>query len=871
MAEPAARPHVPNLALARWLVLGVFLAVAACGLRIAVYLAATAFDRDFRYVVGCFEGIGIDIGFGLVVAAPVLLGGRVGTALAGALAVVLLFANSAGAHFHAMFLHLPTRDALEFLRNLKVLESSINEHAPVGALLAESVLPAALAFGLAERFAPRLAAALSRPRRFALASAAVAATVLASTVRTTAVYGQEYYGAIGPVVHVTKRNTASDLVPGTPPRLDVIAGVQHAIATDNPGPPVDPSYPLCSRGAPAPSSGKTGRSALLLILESIDIRSFDLEIGGAPVMPNIRRMSKDGVLFSRFFSTGNMSVYALPALFGGLPAAPARALLLMTPLDRVLGFPAALRREGYDTAYMHADDLTFSHQDEFVRRVGFEHVVPMPVGLPRYGWGAADAALFAELRAYIERQRQGGDKPFFATAFTVSTHDPYTLPPDHPRRFGGSKEFDRFTEALAYLDGELGRFYDWFAANELPRGTVLAVTGDHAPRLSFPNDPVDTTTGEFEYRFQVPLILLGLNEDEARRARANAAGAIGGHHDLPATLATALGVVPPRCHQGRSLLGADVPAVRIVPSVAGESLEFLYAHEGTRRFMLELRTGRFREYDYVSDPTFRRDLAASDPRAPEVREFLHGYHDLMHYAIMRDKLAPPIDEAPKRAALSRVAAAERVLRGTPPLGTAPGGDVGADLERALEARPEWLELSIAPNGRGALVVRRWKEPAPASPSDPSYVPVPDTIAEGPPLDEVLARIGGRASLFLDVERPARFPDIMNVVHGMVAAVGRLPENVRVVVESSDEVMLTSIRQFSAVSLAYRIAPIAVSDKALSFAAERGFTWVSIAEEYATPDAIAGAHAHGLRVLTYPRAAPPAGAPTAELPDARVVN
>lgn len=866
MAETATRPDHANVVLARWLVLGVALAAAACGLRIGVYLAAAAFDRDVHYVAGCFEGIGIDLGFGLVAAAPVLLGGRLGTALAGALAVALLFANSAGAHFHAMFMHLPTRDALQFLKNLKVLESSINEHAPISELVAEAVLPAAVSFWVAERLAPRLAAGLRRPRRFVLASATAATTVLASTVRTTAVYGQEYYGAIGPVVHVTKRTTASDDVPGGPPRLDVLSGLQHAIATDNVGPPVDPSYPFCSRATP-PTAKKTGRSALLLILESVDIRSFDLEIGGAKVMPNLRRMAQEGVLFSRFFSTGNMSVYALPAVFGGIPAAPVRALLLKTPLDTVQGFPGELRREGYDTAYLHADDLSFSHQDEFVKRVGFERVLPMPVSLPRYGWGASDGALFAELRAHIERQRGKGDKPYFATAFTASTHDPYTLPPEHPRKFEGKKEFDKFAEALAYLDGELGRFYDWYKASELPRGTVLAVTGDHGPRVAFPNDPVETTTGEFEYRFQVPLVLLGLNEDEARRARENATGTIGGHQDIPATFATALGVAPPRCHQGRSLLGADVPVTRVIPSVAGDSLQFLYAHEETRRFMLELKTGRLREYDYVSDPTFRRDLAGSDPRTSAVREFLVGYRNLMQYVIMKDKLAPAGDEAPKRVALPRVEKAGRVLRGAPA-----GGDVVAELERALEARPEWLELSVAPNGHAGLVVRSWKEPPAASPTDPSYMPITDTVAEGPSLDDVLVRFGSRVSLFLDVERPTRFADTMNVVHGMVAAIGRLPDSARIVVESSDEVLLTSIRQFSGVTLAYRMTPGALTDATLGFASDRGFGWVCVAEEYATAGAVQAAHAHGLRVVTYPRGASPALEEQAsEPPDAQVVN
>lgn len=844
--------------------------MASCAalLRIGIYLATTAFGRDPRYVMGCLEGVGIDLLFGLAAAAPVLGGGLVFDALAGALALLYLLATAAGAHVHAVLLSLPTREALGYLKDLRALGSSIREHAPLGEVLVEVLVPAAASLWAAARWAPRIEPALHERHRIPLAFAVVGTAALASSARTMAVQGQEYYGAIGPIVHVTKPSTNVEWLRNQP-GPEVISAVEQGLATDNPGPPEDPKYPFCARSVPAPASGPTGRSALLLILESVDIRSFELAIGGVSVMPNLNRMAKDGVLFSRFFSSGNMSVYALPPLFGGIPAAPVHALLMRTPLDHVLGFPGELRRQGYDTAYMHASDLSFSHEDEFVKRVGFEHLVPMPANIPRYGWGASDGALFREVEAYIERVRAGGDRPYFVTAFTVSTHDPYELPPEYHRKSGGDTPFERFVESLRYLDGELGRFYEWYSRNELPRGTVLAVTGDHASRLPFPGDPADTTTGELEFRFRVPLILLGLTEAESDRARANAAHGVGGHHDVPATLAAALGVAPPRCHQGRNLLGADVPKARIVTSVAGDGLQFLYGHQGTRRFMLEVRGRRkIREHDYIDDPTFRRDLASSDPNTRTVKRFLSDYFDVMHYATVEDRFAPAPDTLQPSAELPRVAAAERVSRGAPPDGA--DGGVVAELDRALAGRPDWLELSITTNARGGLVVRRWKEPPPAEGSDLS-IGHSDTTAEGPALEDVLAHLRNRAKLFLDVERPARFVDIMSTVHGVVAAVDGLPPGTAVV-ESSDEVMLTSIRQFSKVSVAYRIPPDPVTAGPLRFASERGFGWVSLREDRATPEAIRAAHAQGLRVVTYPTEPPQASrGDAAEEPDARVVS
>src|ERR1041384_326869 len=112
MPEAAPRSDRREPVLARWLGVGAALAIAAAGLRIGVYVWTASFQRDPRYIAGCIEGLGIDLAFGLVAASPVLFRARLASAGAAVLAVLLLFVNAAGAHFHAMFLHLPTRDTL---------------------------------------------------------------------------------------------------------------------------------------------------------------------------------------------------------------------------------------------------------------------------------------------------------------------------------------------------------------------------------------------------------------------------------------------------------------------------------------------------------------------------------------------------------------------------------------------------------------------------------------------------------------------------------------------------------------------------------------------------------------------------------------
>jgi glycerophosphoryl diester phosphodiesterase len=806
--------------------------------------------------------------FAAIVGLPLLIASPVTRGFAFFLGVALLFLNAAGAHYHAVFERLPTRSTLGYLRELASLKSSITEHAPIANVVLEAIVPTYVCFASARAAAPRFASVFADATRQVIVPFVFAVSCLISLVRVGRTEGQEHYGVIGPLLNVTKPEPALPAIASASSNgedEDVLLSVERALGTDNMGPPADARYPFCS--TPVPSTAEANhKSAILLILESVDMRALSLQINGKPVMPNLQRLANDGVIFPRFFATGYQSAHAMPALFGGIPAVPLRAILQHAPLEQVRGFPSILRDAGYETAYFHGSDLSFEQQRQFLDRAGFHRIVePSPLSdVPRYGWGISDGALFDQIRAFVEEERRTRpEESYFASAFTVTTHDPYVLPPDHRRRFNGDSEFYKFAESLAYLDDEIGRFYDWFKENETPHGTLLFVTGDHAPRVPLPGDPTDTSTGEFEYRFRVPFLAVGFRGLTRGRAQTNAVRMDAGHEDFPATILDALGLPSLPCQMGRSLVGRDPSPERIIPSVAGESLQFLYAHQGSRRFMTELGKNRVAEYDYEQDPAFRNDLAPRDPRTPEIARFFQSYLAVMRYAVEQDRFSPPVTPPRPVTPLPtvktpRFAAHRALTRGA----KSPPPNSAAAIEQAVKDGAEWAEIDLNTTLDRVPVV--FHDPELVLP-DGTKVPVYSVTLDAlrklpggeqiPTLEEVLTRYADRIGFCLELKPEPLVADMLSLVRTTLQILDRIPKDRRIVIDSFDHMMLATVRQFSSWPTGYDFPQKQVKSEWLDFARDRGFDWVYIREQFVTPDVVREAHARGLQVMVYPPASP----------------
>ncbi|MGD8861305.1 MAG: sulfatase-like hydrolase/transferase [Myxococcales bacterium] len=836
------------------------LALAASGIALRLIIAA-AWDGapSPGYLLGCLLS-----GAWLFLAGALLgvLGASASVArvLRGIGVMLVIVEYTVAGHYHAFFERLPGVNAVESLRELSALRSSVSAHAPLPVVAAE-VLGALLGYALLEpTIRRRLSPHLTRPAPLALL-ATVACGLLGSTTMWAG-SGQLYYGAAEPLVHVAimsrgvARSTDVDAPTGNP-----LSAVLSALGSTRVNPP-NPLYPLCAPTTVAPT-GKAGTpSILLLLLESVDARALAATFEGRPVMPNLQRIVEDGVHFDRFYAVGERSRQALPALMAGVVALPFRTPLSHAPLPDFDGLPAALGELGYRSVYVHGSDLSFEQQRRFLRQVGVQEFIehdPTTDDGSR-GWGLPDGLMLDRTRAWVEQHHERhGDRPYFATFASLSSHDPYIVPERYAGLFApedaGSADHRAFLRSLAYVDDELGRFYGWYREHEAPRGTLLAIVADHAPPLEFPDDPQVTTTGEREYRFRVPLVWVGLDEE---RASAVDTTRLGSQVDFPDTVFGLLGARHEGCWQGRDLMApGPFPRNRFVTAVAGEDDRMLYAFRDSKRYLIDSATQEVQAHDVLANGGFREAGAVT----PEVQQFLQHYLQLGGYLASSGRFSPPA-KLEHRATLPTVAQPILVShRGhTAGADQGPAENTFAAMEAAIEAGFEWVEIDVAvtadqvpvlhhdgavrgPDGQVVRFPQRTLEQLRTIPE----------LAELPLLEEAVRRYAPRIGMLVELKSVGVTVPPNALARSVVRILRRAQAEDRArgfIVDSFAHRELATVAAFSDIPVGYDFPQQPAKPEWLDFSVRSGFSWIYLRHDLITPELVRAAHGRGLRVMAY---------------------
>jgi hypothetical protein len=301
---------------------------------------------------------------------------------------------------------------------------------------------------------------------------------------------------------------------------------KHYFATEAAGRPALQARPLPAR-VPADSSAD---NVVVLLLESFASEYTGVENGGhggyTPFFDSLA--THGGLLFRDNYANGRRSIEALPAVLAGLPS------LMDTPFitssfqtNELHGLGEILGRHGYATAMYHGATNGTMGFDMFAGIAGMQHYY----GLSEYPGGAASPdydghwGIFDEpYLQYFSRQLSKTKPPFFATLFTLSAHDPFTV----PARYKGKLPAGTLPihPTIAYTDQALRRFFQ--AARRQPwyGHTLFVLTADHTSQTEAPD-----YQNPLGYQ-KTPLLLFrpGRPLPAARQPR------ISQHADVPATV-----------------------------------------------------------------------------------------------------------------------------------------------------------------------------------------------------------------------------------------------------------------------------------------------------------------------------------------------
>jgi arylsulfatase A-like enzyme len=359
---------------------------------------------------------------------------------------------------------------------------------------------------------------------------------------------------------------------------------------------------------PAPSTRQDRRPNILLyVVDALRPDRLSLYGYGRPTSPRLEALAQRATVFDNAYSNGADTMSAIPALFTSLPPGEGLMELRHPRFPRRPTLAETLDKHHYTTAAFQAN---------FTLRpsLGFDR------GFFRYALLADEtgsklrkisaAALHAQVIPYATAPRK---RPFFLYVQSLDVHNPYAPPPPFLGRWSkdtgvaASLQPDRYDEAIAYADHELGVLLDALAKRGLIDSTLIVVTADHGEALG---EGGRTLHGRSLHEEQVRIPLLVAPPGQARATRVDALVSL---MDLAPTLVDAAGFPVPPSFQGRSLLERNPwfePRLAL-GEFSGPNRRAWYLRED--EWKLVVVQGEHHLFHLPTDPGEERDLAAERP------------------------------------------------------------------------------------------------------------------------------------------------------------------------------------------------------------------------------------------------------------------
>lgn len=235
------------------------------------------------------------------------------------------------------------------------------------------------------------------------------------------------------------------------------------------------------RGA---ASGRERRMNVVVVLEE----SLGSELVGTlhprPVSltPEFDTLSRDGLLLTNAYSTGNRTIRAIEATTSSLPPLPGVSIVRRPQSRDLFTLPELLRHRGYQTLFVYGGRALFDGMGRYLRQNGVERIVEQkdfPAGTFATAWGVSDEAIFDRALTEMDGLQSQG-RPFYTLILSVSNHRPFHFPEDEIRPDPSLRAREN---AVRYADHALGRFLRQARGHAFFENTLFVLMGDHGARV----------------------------------------------------------------------------------------------------------------------------------------------------------------------------------------------------------------------------------------------------------------------------------------------------------------------------------------------------------------------------------------------------
>lgn len=255
-----------------------------------------------------------------------------------------------------------------------------------------------------------------------------------------------------------------------------------------------------------------GKNVIFIHAESIQNFIINLKINGEYVTPNLNKLVKKSMYFSKFYpqiSVGTSSDTEFTLNTGLMPSSS--GTVFVNYFDRTYyGLPNYFKNMGYYTFSAHANNAEYWNRKAMHTNLGYDDfyakdrfIIPEEDDPEYIGLGLSDKEFFRQFTPML-KDIETNNKKFYGTIITLTNHSPfgdtekygefdvtmkYTYKDENGKKVKGVANYlegtsmGNYLKSAHYADQALGEFLNNIEKEGLLKNTVVILYGDHEARL----------------------------------------------------------------------------------------------------------------------------------------------------------------------------------------------------------------------------------------------------------------------------------------------------------------------------------------------------------------------------------------------------
>ena len=361
------------------------------------------------------------------------------------------------------------------------------------------------------------------------------------------------------------------------------------------------------------------KNVVLLIVES-----FGREVMFRGLTPFMDSLTTQSYYFENGFANGKVSIDAVPSTISSIPSLMNSTYISSSySLNTVNTIPKILNDHGYHTAFFHGAFNGSQNFDQYSNLAEFKEYYGKDeyVGPEAFDgtWGIFDE----EFLGFFCNTLDSFPSPFFATLFTISSHNPYTIPHKYKGRF--PKGEANIHESIAYTDYALEQFFIQARTKPWFKDTLFIITADHTS-----SEPLEEEFKTNVGKFRVPIMFYApFDESIAIKKETKNFQQI----DILPSIMDYLQIDTKVLTFGKSYLSEQDFVVNYLDNIYNYIHgEYYLAFNGEKTLGL---------YNFIEDPTLSNNLQEQLPLVTkEMEDFLKAYIQTFNNRMRDNDLIP---------------------------------------------------------------------------------------------------------------------------------------------------------------------------------------------------------------------------------------